>query len=213
MSQIKEDFKTNEFKHYQHFDQNLFGRLYLNDPFKSKILTRQQSSELLVLCQFEPNNKFKLLYRASQDGFGSNDFHSKCDGHANTLTIFKASQSSYIFDGFTSATWDGGYNQWKSDPNAFVFSLTNKDNKPCIIKIDPNEIDFAIVSDPKYGPIFGGGNDICIYNRANKNTNSFSYLGKSYKHPQYAYGTIEAKSFLAGSEDFQLSEIEVYQKE
>jgi hypothetical protein len=39
------------------------------------------------------------------------------------------------------------------------------------------------------------------------------YLGWTYKHPQYAYGTNEAQSFLAGSFNFQLDEIEVYQKE
>ncbi len=41
----------------------------------------------------------------------------------------------------------------------------------------------------------------------------YSNLGCSYKHPQYAYETNEAKSFLAGSHKFQLDEIEVYQKE
>jgi hypothetical protein len=42
---------------------------------------------------------------------------------------------------------------------------------------------------------------------------SYSNLGKCYKHPQYAQGTSEAKTFLAGSYKFQLDEIEVYQKE
>jgi hypothetical protein len=41
---------------------------------------------------------------------------------------------------------------------------------------------------------------------------SFSHLGDCYKHPQYLYGTNEAKSFLAGSYQYQLDEIEVYQK-
>jgi hypothetical protein len=40
-----------------------------------------------------------------------------------------------------------------------------------------------------------------------------SDLGGTYKHPQYAQGTNEAQSFLAGSHEFQLDEIEVYQKE
>ena len=42
---------------------------------------------------------------------------------------------------------------------------------------------------------------------------SWSDLGYSYSHPQYEYGTKEAKTFLAGSRDFQLDEIEVYQRE
>ncbi len=41
----------------------------------------------------------------------------------------------------------------------------------------------------------------------------YSNLGDCYKHPQYAHGTDEAQSFLAGSCYFQLDEIEVYQKE
>jgi hypothetical protein len=73
---------------------------------------------LLNLCEFSLNDKWSLLYRATRDGFGSNDFHSKCDGHANTLTIFKAKQSKFIFGGFTTAIWDSS-NDYKSDPNSF----------------------------------------------------------------------------------------------
>ncbi len=42
---------------------------------------------------------------------------------------------------------------------------------------------------------------------------SRSRLGIAYKHPRYAQGTNEARTFLAGTEWFQLDEIEVYQKE
>jgi hypothetical protein len=42
---------------------------------------------------------------------------------------------------------------------------------------------------------------------------SYSRLGNAYNHPQYAYGTKEAKSFLAGSYQFQLDEIEIYVRE
>ena len=42
---------------------------------------------------------------------------------------------------------------------------------------------------------------------------SRSNLGFTYKHPQYAQGTDEACTFLAGSFNFQLDEIEVYEKE
>ena len=149
----------------------------------------------------------------TRDGFGSDDFHSKCDGHWNTLTIFKAKQSSYIFGGFSSVSWESPANgKYKSDPNAFIFSLTNKENQPIKMKIDPNKHEYAIGCHSEYGPIFGGGHDICIANNANTTTDSFSYLGYSYKHPQYEYETNEAQTFLAGSFNFQLDEIEVYEK-
>jgi hypothetical protein len=103
-------------------------------------------------------------YPATRDGFGSRDFHSKCDRHRNTLTIFKAKHGSYIFGGFASVSWDikGSF---KTDRTAFVFSLTNKDNTPLKMKIDPNRHEYAIFCHFEYGPSFG--NDILIINHAN----------------------------------------------
>jgi hypothetical protein len=80
------------------------------------------------------------------------------------------------------------------------------------MKIDSNEHQYAIRCHSENGPTFGFG-DIRIANNANTTTDSTSNLGFAYKHPQYAHGTNEAQSFLAGSKRFQLDEIEVYQKE
>ena len=219
IAQLKEDSKlSNQFKPNLIFDKSSFGQLDFNlyssvDPFKSQILTgQQQPLELIKLCEFDSIDRFTLLYRGSRDGFRAEDFHSKCDGKGNTLTILKA--NGFVFGGFTSASWescDTGKN--KSDSNAFLFSLTNKDNKPCKMKIQP--FNYAIICHSKRGPAFGIVciDDICIADNANTNTNSFSSLGHSFKHPQYAENTNEAHSFLASSDHFQLSEIEVYQKE
>ena len=94
----------NEFKPNLSFSQDWFGQLNLNeysrnDPFKSLILSGNQPSELIKLCEFSLKDKWTLLYRGTRDGFGANDFHSKCDGNSNTLTILKAHGSSYIFGG------------------------------------------------------------------------------------------------------------------
>ena len=71
----------------------------------------------------------------------------------------------------------------KSDPNAFLFSLTNKDNRPLKMKVDLNFEDRAIRCDSQYGPSFGF--DINEVNNANTTTKSLSNLGDCYKHPQY----------------------------
>ena len=78
------------------------------------------------------------------------------------------------------------------------------------MKVNPNRHHNAVACDSGHGPIFG--NDIVIKINANTTMNSVSYLGDCYKHPQYAQGTDEAVSFLAGSFKFQLDEIEVYQR-
>ncbi len=126
-SQVKDNLiKMNEFKPILSFSQDFFGQLYLNeysiDPFKSQILSGNQPSELIKLCEFSSKDKWRLLYRGSRDGFGAANFHSKCDSHANTLTILKAHGSSYIFGGFTSITWNSQKGH-KSDPYAFLLSL------------------------------------------------------------------------------------------
>jgi len=73
---------------------------------------------------------------------------------ANTLTILKAKGSSYIFVGFTSVEWDSS-SDYKSDLNAFLFSLTNKDNKPVKMKINPVYPGHAIYCHSEWGPTFG----------------------------------------------------------
>jgi hypothetical protein len=126
--------------------------------------------------------------------------------------IFKAHDSSYIFGGFTAVSWESSTNgKCKSGPNAFIFSLTNNDNKPLKMKIHPKKRQYAIYCHFECGPTFGI--DLCIADNANTTMVSFSNLGFTYSHPQYEYGTNEAQTFLAGSYQFQLDEIEVYQKE
>jgi hypothetical protein len=195
--------------------ESIFGSIKLNqysnkNSLKSEILTDQQSIDLIKLCEFSPSDKWSLLYCGTRDGFGSDDFHSKCDGHSNTLTVLKAKESKFIFGGFSSVRWDSS-NDFKSDPNAFIFSLTNKDNKP--VKIGLTQHEYAIYCDTRFGPTFGFVGDIRIANNANTTTNSYSKLGHSYRHPQYKYRTTEADTFLAGSFKFKLDEIEVYHKE
>jgi hypothetical protein len=128
MNQVKDDLKaSNQFKpNLIPFNQNktsCFGLIKLNgywlntNSLKSEILKgEQQYLELIKLCEFSPNDKWSLLYRGTRDGFGTNHFHSKCDGHSNTLTIFKVKQSSFIFGGFTSFSWESSTkSKWKSN--------------------------------------------------------------------------------------------------
>jgi hypothetical protein len=210
-SQVKDILiKMNEFKPNVSFSPDLFGQLHLNeyssnDLFGSQILKDKQPYELIKECEFSLKDKWTLLYRGTRDGFGAANFHSKCDGHSNTLTILKAHGTSYIFGGFTSIDW-GSSSGWKSDPKAFLFSLTNKDNQPC--KMRQNNTNKSIYCRPDYGPIFGY-NDFYICDFANTTAISISNLGHSYQHPQPDQG----QSYLAGTSPFQLSEIEVYQKE
>jgi hypothetical protein len=48
---------------------------------------------------------FELLWRGSRDGFEGQEFHRRCDDHANTLTGILDTEGN-IFGGFTPVEWE-----------------------------------------------------------------------------------------------------------
>jgi hypothetical protein len=59
-------------------------------PVAAAPLSRLES---LIVSEFSPlfqefhAKRFNLLWRRSRDGFGAAEFHRRCDGRANTLTL------------------------------------------------------------------------------------------------------------------------------
>jgi hypothetical protein len=181
----------------------------LSAKFESKILDSKLENQLEKLCGFAAEQKWKLLYRASEHGFMAQSFHSKCDNVPCTLTIVRSANNGNVFGGYTEAMWDKT-NVYRSDRRAFIFSLVNKYSVPTRMSVNSDTGTGAVVGNGEYGPIFG--QDIIIANNSNINTNSSSKLGSSYKHPSCLVSLKEAKNYLAGEANFQVSEIEVYQK-
>jgi len=168
---------------------------------------------LIELCGFPKDLKWDLKYRGTRDGFKASDFHAKCDGIANTLTVIK-SQNGNVFGGFTEKAWNSRKGS-VTDPSAFIFSLVNKNENPFKAKCS-NSGKYAIYCSPNKGPVFGGDDDklrdIVILSDSNTLKNSYSNFGYSYQHPDYQRETVKAKSILAGSWGFHIEEIEIYAK-
>ena len=159
-------------------------------------------------CEFPVDQKWNLIYRASQDVFEASSFHAKCDNKPNTLIIIKSTNGN-VFGGYTEQTWNQT-GKYKADPNSFIFSLINKKNKPIKMKLSRS---YGIFCHSNYGPTFGGGHDLSIADKSNANLDSYSFLGISYIHEDFNEGSNEAQSFLAGSIQFKVLEIEVYTKQ
>ena len=151
------------------------------------------------------DQKWNLLYRVTRDGFDAADFHVKCDGKSKTLVIVKAA-SGNVFGGYTECTWDQSGKSKKGDRD-YIFSYRNKLNKKLKIR---KFIYDSIFCSTKYGPVFGLF-DFIIADSSNTNESCSSDLGYSFQHPQYSWSSDEAKSFLAGSENFRVDEVEVFQ--
>jgi hypothetical protein len=133
--------------------------------------------------------QFTLLWRGSRDGFRAYDFHNRCDGHPNTLTVILDTDGD-IFGGFTPVEWES--REWngkdvdedttvKADPSlkSFLFTLTNPHNVPARkFALKAEKKDKAIACDSDGGPHF---DEIGVGNYSNVFNGSFPYgLGLSY---------------------------------
>lgn len=170
---------------------------------KDSFLSRLEQSKLKNLLGIA---KVRHLYRASEDGFQASVFHQKCDNIPNTLTVIK-SQNGFVFGGFTTKTWDGRW--FKKDDDAFLFSLINEENKPEKFNVDFCESAYAICCAANFGPVFGAAHTICIYDDSNQNSFNFTHLGENNTYVTKG----KSDDYLAGSRNFVVKDIEVYQVE
>ena len=143
-------------------------------------------------------NKYTLLFRASRDGYSASNFHSKCDGKSNTVTLVET-MTGRRFGGFTDDQWDQS-SSYKTGPNGFIFSLDN--NEIYYKKNNQNNI----YCNSSYGPTFGGGHDFCICDNCCSSNNSYDNSGNCYE-------TNGKKNALAGSYYFLVRDYEVFQLE
>ena len=149
----------------------------------------------------------RLLYRGSRDGYKASDFHSKCDGRKNQLTLIQA-DSGRIFGGYQSKPRiSPPVGDWKSsdDKSAFIFSVSDERKFPVANSKK------AIQDIDSFGPTFGNF-DILIYDNCNTNCQNRTDFGDSYCIPEglgFENDDV-AKSYLAGSKEFKVVEIEVF---
>jgi hypothetical protein len=166
----------------------------------SKILTTFPT----VLNEFK-SKQARLIYRGSDDGFGSSNFHSKCDGISNTITIILTTDD-FIFGGFTPIPWDSteGYRS-EASGGSFLFSVKNPHNRD-FGRIELAHPTYAIYSKSSYGPTFGYGHDIYIANHCNANSQSSTNVGYGYMNNT----GINQYQVFTGTQHFTVKEIEVF---
>jgi hypothetical protein len=165
--------------------------------------------------------KWGLLWRGSRDGFGAGDFHRRCDGHANTLTLIVTAASRYdaggfVFGGFAAVEWESPPEwMYKGDDSlkSFLFTLKNPHNIPARkFALRAEKKHRAIHCDSAWGPTFGGFyggtlHDMLVSGNCDTNTRSFTELGGTYANDI----GLDGKTVFTGSEHFKVKEIEVFE--
>ncbi|CAF1168933.1 unnamed protein product [Adineta ricciae] len=149
------------------------------------------------------NPKWKLLYKATRDGFGSTDFHRLCDNHAPTMTVIQ-STNYYLFGGYANLAWNSSGN-YINDPHAFIFTLTNPNSIPPTRYLIRGGLEqYGYYDSSSYGPTFGGGHDIYLRNYSNATDCHTSFPAT------YTDTTNKGSITFTGNFTFRPREIEIY---
>jgi hypothetical protein len=180
-----------------------------------------------LLSEFR-SSRIALLWRGTRDGFGPREFHRRCDGHANTLTVIR-DVGGNVFGGFTPVPWESRAwngedrdrdNRAKSDDSlkSFLFTLINpQKSPPAKFRLKTGRKGKAIQCWDCWGPCFGAvaheewgyPGDLAIADNCNaKKTNNNTYgFGNTYENP----APVKGKSAFTAQYTFTVQEIEVFE--
>jgi hypothetical protein len=99
---------------------------------------------------------FELLFDSKTMGESSGAFHTAVDGQGSTISLIHVSGYDQIIGGYNAASWNS-INDWIYSTEGFIFNLTQS------VKQDiAPPYSLAVYDCSIYGPIFGGGHDICV---------------------------------------------------
>jgi hypothetical protein len=162
----------------------------------------------------------QLLWRGSRDGFKAAEFHRRCDGHPNTVTVIRDVDGN-VFGGFTPVEWESRLwnqekgernNRWKGDDSlkSFIFTLKNPHNIAARkFALKPEKKNRAIKCTSEMGPHFCdfGVSSDC---NANLRSNTKRYVD-SFGFTYHIDTEVDGRILFTGSPRFQVKEIEVFE--
>ncbi|KAK8813360.1 hypothetical protein WA158_002952 [Blastocystis sp. Blastoise] len=136
--------------------------------FKGSTIILNRSIETPLVNWLGKEKKWKLLFRASEHDYKASEFHRFCDDQGETVTIIKHKGNDNhinIFGGYTNQNWDFRNSlYYKPYSKEFLFTLSNEHGiPPTQYKYADDENCHGIYCHPDFGPVFGDGQDICIY--------------------------------------------------
>ena len=189
----------------------------------SNILSEENDINFLRKNLFGRKAEFHRLYQSSRDGFYAQTFHKKCDNRGPTLCLIKSKTNDKVFGGFAEASWNEDLNQPDHDlpkfNKSFLFSLKDRN----LFHLTGKNDNRALFYSPKRGPIFGKFNvvsndktyytyDLCVNLKSDEKKASYScsQIGMTYGPVHRPIENFDS-TFLAGTNYFEIAELEVYQ--
>jgi hypothetical protein len=181
-----------------------FSRNILPEFLKSSIIQGDSKNQELIINWIKEKRKkeeinFELIFKMTENGSESKDFHQFCNDKGPTLTLMSTIEEKK-FGGFTSLNWksEGGFVS-DTSMETFIFSLNLGK------KYDLNDKEkSAIKFDLNNGPTFGNG-DIIVYQNMKE--------GKTYANEKSSFledNNLELIQKEGEQQSFNVQEIEVY---
>ena len=175
----------------------------LVSPYEGSLLDKTDLDYTLSLFP-TPVKELKMLFSGRRDGMESSKFHSKCDGHGDTLTVMKG--NGHIFGGYAKPQWNSATKYIEDNTkSSFLFTCRSRTKHPLIANPE-----YAIRGHSNLGPTFGGGCDIYIDNTGRKGYNN---TGRYYSIPEggnkenYLAGTTTNDPNSVAYEDYEVHQV------
>jgi len=152
--------------------------------------------------------KLKLRgFRGDQTNFPFSAalFHQHCNDISVLLVIVKSIKGN-IFGAYSTVHFSSSNTQCQST-EGWLFSLMNPSGKPIRMSIYQNATN-AIYDHSGYGPTYGGNYDLHISNNCLNDAASYSNISNTYMPPRIASNN----TFLDGQQQFQVDEIEIFER-
>ncbi|TNV80595.1 hypothetical protein FGO68_gene12290 [Halteria grandinella] len=119
------------------YSEELKSFLFYGQSWEQKAIPQdgqliQTQRDIRLISKGLKGMRFKLekIFDINTDRDHPDIFHEKCDGIPHTICVLKT-ECERIFGGYTEAPWEvSEEGQYKSDPNAFLFSLTKHSLHP-----------------------------------------------------------------------------------
>ena len=121
-----------------------------------------------VLTDVLKGKRYELLLRGSDHGLSLKAFNDRCKEKGANIVIVASNEYERIFGGYTSISWKKGNPGYQKDEHAFMFYLSQKENKAQRFPV--KNAANAIHCNSGYGVCFGGGGDLYWTNNGKSGT-------------------------------------------
>lgn len=186
--------------------RRLFGRSRLLE-------SKPEFEELLNAWYGSSDQRWRLLFRASEHSFSAAAFHAHCDGIGPTYVIV-AGTRGHLAGGFCDIPWSSGstkgIGKYVVSDKCFLFALQSPEGQQqqqqnsLPARFNVRKPTFAVVHHANYGPMFGAGADMSLSDGCHANEDSYSNMPHSYDGPG------ASSNILFGDYNFTVLEYEVF---